>query len=92
MASKKLLASCQKHKPRIGFSRRAAAKIHPPSREAMRRSWEIAWVLGGEYRPRIPLVDLWRVEAAFRAGPDCQSWHSVCAMAVLFGQLVEARR
>lgn len=68
------------------------AIARPPPSEVQQRAWETAYVLGDEFRPQVAPADLWRVDAAFRAGPYRQSWHSVCAMFVLLGRVMEARR
>lgn len=68
------------------------AILSSPPAEVQQRAWEASYVLGDEFRPQVAPVDLWRIDAAFRAGPYRQSWYAVCAMFVLLGRVVEARR
>lgn len=78
--------------PSRAFLPRGAVNGPPPSDEVQRRAWEAAYVLGDEFRPQVPRGSLWRVDAAFRAGPFRQSWPSVCFLFVLLGQVVEVRQ
>lgn len=66
--------------------------MKPPPAEAQRRAWEASYVLGDEFRPMVPPAVLWRVDAAFRAGPCRQSWFAVCAMFVLLDQVAGCRQ
>lgn len=65
--------------------------VKAPSLDVQQRAWEAAYVLGDEYRDRLPSESLWRVDAAFRAGPYRQGWPRVCEMFVLLAHVVEAR-
>lgn len=64
----------------------------PPSYPVRQRAWECAYVLGADFRERIPKAFLWRVDAAFRAGPYRMPWVTVCFLHLLFGQIVEERQ
>ena len=66
--------------------------MKPPSSDVQVRAWECAFVLGDEFRPRVPKATLWRVDAAFRAGPYRMPWATVCFLHILFGQIVEERQ
>lgn len=63
-----------------------------PPYPVRQRAWECAFVLGDEFRPRVPKATLWRVDAAFRAGPYRMAWVTVCFLHILFGQIVEERQ